>query len=1401
MRSIRLGASKALALSLALVLLMVAVVISGPTKAAAAGPQTVSQTFSYTGSAATFTVPSGISQLTLTAVGAEGGRGGPDASGLPPAGGYQGVVSGTISVTPGQVLTIGVGQVGASGPGGAGSSNPAQYTVGAPVGGSNPLGYNGGNGGVAGFQGSSGYGAGGGAASVVKVGSSTIVAGGSGGSGGSGQYAPTLGRLSYSTFSPRTDITSVVGQNGITVATVCNNAPSPGCDGGGSGGGGGGAVGGAQGGVQFGSGTSNEWYGYGGYPGENDTAGISGLTSSYQFYADNATSGSVTISYVTGVPGAPTNLFGVAQDSAVALSWNPPVSTGGADISDYIVQYAPASSPTSWTTFDDGVSTSTGAVVTGLTDGTAYVFQVAAVNSFGTGDPSTASASISPSAPPSAPTISTVTPGDGSLSVAFPAPASGSPILNYEYQVDGSGNWISAGTASSPLTVTGLVNGTQYSVQIRAVSAIGAGAASAAAVATPQAPPGAPTITSVSTGIGTATVAFTPGYLGGGTATDYQYQLDGGAWVSAGTTVSPITISGLADGTQYTIALRAASASGTGAASQPSTVTTPGVPAAPTVSSIVTGDGSLAIAFTPGNSGGTTVTGYQYQLITNGPWVDAPSLASPILVSGLTNGTAYNVSVRAVNIIGAGAASAPQAATPATVPDAPTIVGDTVAGSNSQLSADFTPPANDGGAAITSYQYSTDGGATWRDRDAGTTASPLVISTLSSDGTTPLTNGTTYFVELRAVNSAGAGQASAVATGIASTTPSAPVISSVTPASQSLQVTFAPAANGGAAITGYQYQLNGGSWVDTGSLSNTFVIGGLSNGTPYDVSVRAVNSQGNGDASTPVTAIPSTVPGQPTISDVTRADQTLIATVADASDGGAPILSWQYSTDGGTTWATASASGNTLTITSLSSDTGTRIANGTSYPITVRAVNVSGASVPSLVTTVGPSATPSAPVVTLTGGDKTIRVAYTVASNGGSPITAVEYRLNSGTWFDAGTLASPFTIAGLVDGMHYVVEVRADNAIGAGASSIPATATPAGLPGAPTGVIAVSNTSSADVSWTAPGDDGGVPLSGYTANAYASAGSTTVLKSCTTASTSCSITGLTNGTGYYVSVVATNSTGTGPESSPRVLVTPLARPGAPTLNSLTAGNTLLSLAFTAGSAGDRAITGYQYQLNGGSWVTAASNSSPMTLSGLTNGTSYTVALRAVSAAGAGLASSTLTATPYTFPDAPNPAFITANGINGSAVITWQAPNNNGSAITGYTATAFSAASGGTQVSTCSTTGALTCTISGLGNGSTYYISMQAQNAAGLSVRSDPRIAVSPSLLPGAVSGVVAAAGNGQAALSWTAGSTGASAISDYTIWYSSGGAYTQFNDGTSTNTNATVTGLTKEPLTPSRFTR
>ena len=353
MQAIRLTASRATALVVVSLLVLAGVVV-GPLSAAASGPTTVTSTFSYTGSTTTFTVPAGITSLNVTVVGAEGGRGGPDSAGYPPTGGYQGVVSGAISVTPGQILTVAVGHGGTSGGGGAGSSTPANWYNGAAAGGTNPLGYNGGNGGVAGPQGSSGFGGGAGAASVLKLGTATIVAGGAGGTGGSGQYAPTLGRLPYSTFSARTDATSIVGQNGITVAAVCNNAPAPGCDGGGSGGGGGGTQGGAQGAVEFGSGTSNEWFGYGGYPGQSDTAGLTGLSSTLPV-----------------VRGQRRQRFGHhlvrhrRARRAHECHWRcsgwrrrarleRPALDRWSDITDYVVQYAPASSPTSWTTFDDG---------------------------------------------------------------------------------------------------------------------------------------------------------------------------------------------------------------------------------------------------------------------------------------------------------------------------------------------------------------------------------------------------------------------------------------------------------------------------------------------------------------------------------------------------------------------------------------------------------------------------------------------------------------------------------------------------------------------------------------------------------------------------------------------------------------------------------------------------------------------------------------------------------------------------------------------------------------------------------------------------------------------------------------------------------------------------------------
>jgi len=99
-------------------------------------------------------------------------------------------------------------------------------------------------------------------------------------------------------------------------------------------------------------------------------------------------------------------------------------------------------------------------------------------------------------------------------------------------------------------------------------------------------------------------------------------------------------------------------------------------------------------------------------------------------------------------------------------PFAPTI--NSITASDASLSVAFTAGTT-GGSAITGYKYSTDGGTTFRTRAAGTTASPLVISTLSSDGVTALVNGTSYNIQLKAVNAIGDGTATASVAAISGT--------------------------------------------------------------------------------------------------------------------------------------------------------------------------------------------------------------------------------------------------------------------------------------------------------------------------------------------------------------------------------------------------------------------------------------------------------------------------------------------------------------------------------------------------------------------------------------------------------------------------------------------------------
>jgi len=92
-----------------------------------------------------------------------------------------------------------------------------------------------------------------------------------------------------------------------------------------------------------------------------------------------------------GVPGSP---VGAGGDSQVSLTWSAP--TLGTPPTDYQVQYS-SNSGSSWATFSDGTSAATSAVVTGLTNGTGYIFRVRAVNALGEGPYGAAGGTVTPS--------------------------------------------------------------------------------------------------------------------------------------------------------------------------------------------------------------------------------------------------------------------------------------------------------------------------------------------------------------------------------------------------------------------------------------------------------------------------------------------------------------------------------------------------------------------------------------------------------------------------------------------------------------------------------------------------------------------------------------------------------------------------------------------------------------------------------------------------------------------------------------------------------------------------------------------------------------------------------------------------------------------------------------------
>jgi surface protein len=360
------------------------------------------------------------------------------------------------------------------------------------------------------------------------------------------------------------------------------------------------------------------------------------------------------------VPDAPTQLVATAGEGQASVAFMPPYD-GGSPITGYEASVNDGA----WAALPQATPGSP-VTVTGLTNNVKSSIRLRAVNAVGPGAPSLP-VDVTPTAPrvPDVPTNLRARPSDGGAVIAFGVPFDGgSPILRYEYSV-GTGPWSSVvqSTPGSPVTLTGLQNGTQVGVSLRAVNVVGAGAGSTVVFVTPRPvrEPDAPTNLSAAPLAGSASVAFTVPSDGGLPITSYESSVDNGAWtpIVQATPGTPVTVTGLTDGVAVSIRLRAVNDVGPGAPSLPVSVTPrpPRVPDAPLNLSAVPGQGQATLVFTPPYDGGSAILRYDVRVGSGGTFAPANQATpgSPITVTGLTNGVAVDLSVRAVNAVGAGA--------------------------------------------------------------------------------------------------------------------------------------------------------------------------------------------------------------------------------------------------------------------------------------------------------------------------------------------------------------------------------------------------------------------------------------------------------------------------------------------------------------------------------------------------------------------------------------------------------------------------------------------------------------------------------------------------------------------------------------------------------------------------
>ncbi|XVU27132.1 fibronectin type III domain-containing protein [Actinoplanes sp. CA-054009] len=430
---------------------------------------------------------------------------------------------------------------------------------------------------------------------------------------------------------------------------------------------------------------------------------------------------------------------------------------------------------------------------------------------------------------------------------------------------------------------------------------------------------------------------------------------------------------------------------------------------------------------------------------------------------------------------------------------------------------------------------------------------------------------------------------------------------------------------------------------------------------------------------------------------------------------------------------------------------------------------------------------PGVPTVEL-GGANAVRVTWTAPVDGGpilgydvksSPIVTTPQNCTN-----VGAKSRTCIFTGLISGNRYSFNVRANGTGGRFIETEYSLPILVGVPDMPErpAVVPGATTSQVTVSWSRPGDGAG--LQGYTVQLDGS-------DVCTVSggdNTSCSVSGLTTTRSYRFRVQANGVAGAGDSAfSPLSEAIVPGAPGRPQNVDVVGGDRQIAVSWSAPQyAADRVVSYRVATTPGtGTCTTLAAVRECVINTGVENLTSYRITVVAIASTGLESPASAPSARVRPTAGAPGaPTDVTAASLNAGARVTWVAPAVPGDGVAGYTATAVNSAGSSRS---CSTT-LLTCTVAGLENGQQYRVTVVAlgRGASGYSAPS-AAATVTPSVAPNAPTGVGVVVGARTFAVSWTAPTSAAELLKDYTATATGGGSSLTC---ATTATTCTISGLT-----------